>query len=104
MRIAAAILVDTLAFIIWNLASRSPARMVRDLVNGLRRPATFVRGLVSFGVGLLLLIGSMSLLVPLTLPHNVFLIMITWTLLTGLLVEQVIGPEIYARWLEPRGR
>ncbi len=85
---------------IWNLAARSPARLARDILAGMRRPGTFVRGLISFVVGLTLLVGSVSLLVPLMLPHQTLLVMITWTVLTGLLVEQIVGPELYARYLE----
>jgi hypothetical protein len=88
-----------LAFIVWNLASRSPSRLLRDVANGFRRPGVFLRGVVSFAVGLLLLVGSISVLLPLLLPGKVLAVLVTWSVLTGLLVEQIVGPELYARFL-----
>jgi hypothetical protein len=104
LRIAAAILVDTLAFIVWNLASRSPAQVFRDLVRGFRRPGTLVRGIVSFLVGVLLIVGSTSILVPLALPVHALVVLMTWTVVTGLLVEQIVGPDLYARLMPSRDR
>ena len=86
-----------LAFVIWNLASRSPARLARDIVGSFRRPVILLRGILSLVVGLLLLVGSASLLLPLPLPHHALLVLITWTILTGLLVEQLVGPDLHAR-------
>ncbi len=57
-----------------------------------------MRGCVSFAVGLLLLTGSVSLLLPLLLPSKALAVLMTWTVLTGLLVEQLLGPAIYARF------
>ncbi len=86
-----------LAFVIWNLASRSPARLARDVLGSFRRPGVLLRGALSFVIGLLLLIGSASLLLPLPLPHHALLVLITWTILTGLLVEQLVGTDLQAR-------
>jgi hypothetical protein len=97
LRVAAAILVDILAFVIWNLAPRSPAQVARDIGRGLRHPGTLVRGLLSFGVGLLLLSGSVSILLPLLLPEHALVVLVTWTMLTGLLVEQIVGADLYGR-------
>jgi hypothetical protein len=73
--------------------------IVRDAAAAARRPARLLRGVVSFVVGLVLLIGSLSLLLPLMLPHEPFLIIVTLTILTALLVEHLIGPELYERFL-----
>ncbi len=97
MRIGAAILVDTLAFVVWNLSARAPAQMVRDIAGGVRRPGILVRGIISFLVGLLLLIGSLTLLLPLLLPQHALVVLGTWAALTGLLVAQLVGPDIYGR-------
>jgi uncharacterized RDD family membrane protein YckC len=90
-------LVDTLAFLVWNLSTRSPLQVLRDVANGVRSPGTLFRGTISFAVGLLLLLGSLSLLLPLLLPRHALLVLATWTAVTGLLVEQLVGPDLYGR-------
>jgi hypothetical protein len=90
-------LVDTLAFLVWNLSTRSPLQLLRDLGNGFRRPGSFIRGTIAFAVGLLLLAGSLSLLLPLLLPQHALVVVGTWAGLTGLLVEQLVGPDLYGR-------
>ncbi|HEY5341171.1 MAG TPA: hypothetical protein VIK27_09115 [Candidatus Aquilonibacter sp.] len=78
----------------WNLASRSPARLARDLAAGLTRPAVAMRAGARFAGGLLLLAAGASLLFPLAIQTRTFMVLETWTLLTGLLVEQLIGAGI----------
>ncbi len=78
--------------------------MFRDLVRGFRRPGTLVRGIVSFLVGVLLIVGSTSILVPLALPVHALVVLMTWTVVTGLLVEQIVGPDLYARLMPSRDR
>jgi hypothetical protein len=97
LRIAAAILVDTLAFLVWNLSTRSPLQLLRDVASGARRPGTLFRGVVSFAVGLLLLLGSLSILIPLLLPRHAIAVLGIWAAVTGLLVEQLIGADLYGR-------
>jgi hypothetical protein len=70
LRLAAAIVVNAGAFLLWNLASRSPTRLARDLAAGA------------------------SLLFPLAIQTRTFMVLETWTLLTGLLVEQLIGAGV----------
>jgi hypothetical protein len=97
LRIAAAILVDTLAFVIWNLAPRSPAQLLRDVAASLRSPGRFVRGLISFAVGLLLFAGSITLLIPLLLPQSALFVVAVWAMLTALIVNQLVAPSLTAR-------
>jgi len=68
--------------------------VVRDIVGSLRRPATLLRGVVSFAVGLLLLVGAVSLLLPLLLPEHALAVLAIWTMLTGLLVNQIVGLDL----------
>jgi hypothetical protein len=81
---------------LWNLASRSPARLARDLSGGLFRPVTALSGIARGAGGLFLLAAGALLLFPLALGSRTYLILETWTLLTGLLVEQLIGPDLRA--------
>jgi hypothetical protein len=79
---------------LWNLASRSPAQLVRDLSAGARRPAIAASGIARAIAGLLLLAAGAILLLPLALGSRTYLVLETWTVLTGLLVEQIIGPDV----------
>jgi len=48
-------------------------------------------------VGLALLGGSVSILMPLLLPEEGLVALVTWTALTGLLVDQVASIDLYGR-------
>jgi hypothetical protein len=66
-------------------------RLVQDLANGVRRPLVLLRGLLRFATGVLLLAAGAVLLVPLSIGTRTFTVLETWTVLTGLLVEQLLG-------------
>jgi hypothetical protein len=91
LRVAAAIIVDAGAFFFWNLASRSPQNLARDLAAGAKKPAVALRGLARFTGGLLLLLAGAILVLPLAIQVHTFTVLEIWTVLTGLLVEQLIG-------------
>ena len=88
---AAAIVVDAAAFSLWNLASRSPFRLARDVAAGTTRPLVALRSVARFFAGLILLVAGAVLLLPLALQTPTFTILETWTAVTGLLVEQLLG-------------
>jgi hypothetical protein len=88
---------DTGAFLAWNLTSRSPVRLARDLGNGLSRPATALRAVIRFATGIVLLAAGAALILPLTIQIRTFTVLETWTVLTGLLVEQLVGGTLRAR-------
>jgi len=52
-----------------------------------------VRGVARFTGGLLLLAAGAAILLPLTIQTQTFAVLETWTVLTGLLVEQLIGAD-----------
>ena len=62
---------------------------MRDIVSAARQPRTLARGVVGFAVGLLLLAGSVSVLLPLLLPEHALVALATWAAVTGLLVHYV---------------
>jgi hypothetical protein len=97
LRLGAAIVADAGAFMLWNLASRSPARLARDVAGGLSRPAVALRAIARFFTGLLLLAAGAALVLPLTIQVRTFTVLETWTVLTGLLVEQLIGADLRTR-------
>ncbi len=89
---AAAIVVDACAFSLWNLAARSPAQLARDVAAGARHgTATTLRGIARFIAGMLLLLAGAVLLLPLAIGANTFTVLETWTVLAGLLVNQLLG-------------
>jgi len=71
---------------------------VRDVAAGATRPAVAVRGVARFTAGLLMLVAGGVLLVPLAIQVRTFTVLETWTVLTGLLVEQLIGSDVRARF------
>jgi hypothetical protein len=91
LRLGAAIAADAAAFRLWNLASRSPARLLRDLVGGLSQPAAFAHGAARFAAGLALLTATAVLVFPVAIEGRTFMVLETWTLLTGLFVDGLIG-------------
>jgi VIT1/CCC1 family predicted Fe2+/Mn2+ transporter len=91
LRVAAAIVVDACAFSLWNLAARSPARLARDVAAGVSRPAVALRGVARFVAGMFLLFAGAVLLLPLAFGTHTFTVLETWTVLTGLLVDQLLG-------------
>lgn len=97
MRLGAAILLDAFAFVVWDLATRSPQRLIADLAAGGRHWPTLVRGLTRFLTGALVLVAAASLILTLATNGRTFLVLETLTLLSGLLIEQLIGPELPRR-------
>jgi hypothetical protein len=97
LRLAAAIVVDAGAFTLWDLASRSPVRLARDVAAGISRPGIAARAVTRIVAGLLLLAAGAALLLPLTVEVRTFTVLETWTVLTGLFVEQLIGADLRAR-------
>ena len=66
-------------------------RLAHDLASGASRPAIALRGLARFIAGIVLLLAGAVLLLPLAFGTRTFTVLETWTVLTALLVEQVIG-------------
>ena len=82
---------------LWNLATRSPRQLARDVGAGLSRPAVIVRSVVRFTAGVLLLAAGAALVLPLTIQVRTFAALETLTVLTGLLVEQLVGADFRRR-------
>jgi hypothetical protein len=82
---------------LWNLASRSPAQLARDVAGGISRPVIAIRAIARFIGGLLFLAVGAALVLPLTLQVRTFTVLETLTLITGLLVEQLVGGDLRRR-------
>lgn len=93
-RLAIAIVLDALALTIWDVGTRPPSQLVRDVTRGGRRPRSLAAGLIRFlaGAGLLILAGVIAR--PVIPSKAVFTIVETGSLLVALLVEALIGPDL----------
>ncbi len=66
--------------------------MARDIAAGARHgTAVVLRGIARFVAGMLLLLAGAVLLLPLAIGPHTFTVLETWTVLTGLLVNQLLG-------------
>ena len=97
LRIGLAILLDTAALLVWDIGTRSPGRLVRDIRDGLRRPSAIVRGIVRLAIGALALLAAATVSAPVATRAIDFTIIECWALVTALVIEQLIGPDLRAR-------
>ena len=97
VRIALAIVLDTAALVIWDIGTRSPARLVADIRAGLQRRSAIVGGLVRFAAGTLALIVAAAVCAPVTSRPIESTVIECLGLVTALVLEQLIGPDLRAR-------
>ena len=97
LRIAFAIVLDTAALIIWDIGTRSPARVVADLRSGARNRVSIARGSLRFLTGALALVAAASLTAPIVRAPWDATIIECWALVTALVLEGLVGPDLRAR-------
>jgi len=86
---------DTLAFAIWNIGTRGPFTVVRDVLRGLRHPRAILLGLASALVGAIFVTAATILLLPaIVLPEIDFLPAELFTLLVALALEHFVGDDL----------
>jgi hypothetical protein len=71
------------------------------VAGGFSRPSTILRGIARITFGLALLALGAALILPLSIQMRTFTVLETWTVLTGLLVEQLIGGSLRSRVPRP---
>ena len=103
LRFALAIVFDALAFTIWDVGTRPPLRLVRDVVRGARVPRMLTAGVLRFLIGLGLLVLAAAIARPAMPTMRAFTLIETGMIVAALLVEQLIGPDLRGRW-RPRRR
>jgi hypothetical protein len=102
-RVAAATILDTLAFVAWQVSSRSPVRVVEDALRSLRNGRDFVAGVASAVIGAGCVVAAVLLLFPaLPDPPRDFATFELATLLVALGLDFLIGDDL--RRLLPRRR
>jgi NCAIR mutase (PurE)-related protein len=97
VRIALAILLDAAALIIWDIGTRSPARLLADVRAGLREARARTLGVARFLTGALALVLAAFVSAPVASRSVDFTIVECWALVTALILEQLIGPDLRAR-------
>jgi hypothetical protein len=89
-----AIVLETLALAIWNIGTRSPAAVLRD-VRRAREKRSIALGIASFLVGLTFVAAATVLLLP-AVPNKLDLLVPTeiFTFLVALGLEYLVGDDL----------
>jgi hypothetical protein len=82
--------------VVWDIGTRSPLRLAADVRAGLRKKSAIAAGAARFAIGALALLASAAISAPLASRVD-FTIVEVWALVTALLLEQLIGPDLRAR-------
>ncbi len=97
VRFAVAIALDALAFVVWDVGTRPPTRLVRDVARGVRVPRSLARGTIRFLVGALLLLLAGYVARPGMPSEHAFTVLETGMLIAALIVENLIGSDLRYR-------
>ncbi|GAC1420850.1 MAG: hypothetical protein NVSMB5_13620 [Candidatus Velthaea sp.] len=81
----------------WDIGTRPPRTLVRDILAGIGSRPIFPRAIVRFSIGFAALAAAAAVTAPLIARSRDLTILEIWTLVAGLLVEQLVGPDIRAR-------
>ncbi len=97
LRVAGAIVLDTLAFVVWNVGTRSPFDLLVAVRGALRRRRSLVAGFVSALVGFIFVTAATVLLLPaIAAPEIDFVPAELFTLLVALALEHLVGNDLRA--------
>jgi hypothetical protein len=94
IRFALATLLDALAFVVWDVGTRPPRRLLHDVVTGAREPARLRAGLIRFCIGFLLLVLAGLVARPALPTLRTYTVMETAMLIAALIVEQLVGDDL----------
>ena len=95
LRIFGAIVLETLALVVWNVGNRSPIQVVRDARRALGKPPALVAGVLAVAVGLIFVAAAAILLLPAVPNPQIFFAPVEiFTLLVALAIEFLIGADL----------
>ncbi len=95
MRLAGAIALAALAFIVWNVGTRSPLALARDVRRAIRSPRGIFLGLISFAIGLIFVVAALVLVLPAIVDFETDLwLTLVLMFLVALAIELLIGPDV----------
>lgn len=90
-------MLDTLAFVIWNVGTRSPVALARDIRASLGEPRKMFAGATRFVIGAIFMTAATVLmLTAIADPFADFLPAELFTLLVALAIEHLIGNDVRA--------
>lgn len=78
----------------WDVGTRPPQRLLRDVAAGARDPAKLGAGLIRFCIGLLLLALAGLVARPALPTLRTYTVMETAMLVAALIVEQLVGDDL----------
>ena len=94
-RVAGAIVLDALAFIVWNVGTRTPLALLADLRKGLNDRRVLGIGIVSAIVGFVFIMAATVVLFPaIANPVRDLSVFELLTFLVALLVEVLVGDDV----------
>jgi hypothetical protein len=97
LRLAGAIVLETLALGVWNVGTRAPGTLLRDVVRSARRPGAIAMGAVSGFVGLVLVATATVVLIPVVAGlTGYFVPLAIYTFVTALALEFLVGGDLRA--------
>ncbi len=79
----------------WNVGTRSPLALARDIQRAARAPRTIFLGLIAFAVGLIFVIAALVLVLPAIVDFDTDLwVTLVLMFLVALAIELLIGPDL----------
>ncbi len=94
-RLLGALVLETLAFVVWNVGARSPLRVLRDVRASFGDGRAFCTGLICALVGFIFIAAATVLLLPaIADPPADFIPTEIGTLLIALALEHLIGNDL----------
>jgi hypothetical protein len=96
-RVGGAIVLDTLAFVVWNVGTRSPLELFVAMRDAVRRRRSLFAGFVSALIGIIFVAAATVLLLPaIAIPELDFVPAELFTLLVALVLEHLVGNDLRA--------
>jgi p-aminobenzoyl-glutamate transporter AbgT len=96
-RIALAIVLDTVALVVWNVGTRPPVQLFADIRAAFGNRSSLVRGSTRFALGAVALLAAVTVSAPVAARRIDFSIVECWALVVALVVEQIVGPDLRAQ-------
>jgi hypothetical protein len=96
-RVAGAIGLDTLAFVVWNVGTRPPLVVLRDMRRAIGDARALFAGVVAAIVGFIFVIAATVLLMPAVAdPARDLALVELFTFLVALALEHIVGNDLRA--------
>jgi hypothetical protein len=93
--LAGGIVLEALALIVWNVGTRSPGALVRDLARALREPRALFAGILSLVVGSVFVAAATVLMLPaIPDPETELVPVEIFTFLAALAIELLVGDDL----------